>query len=320
MDDGELEIYDDEGRHTGVKDNGELETNIPETFYTTSGKTKHTFIKKKAKKVKIQVTRKNKTSSDPKTTNLKIRKYKQDKISKTTLYKDLLIDQTGKVEFTLDPAVDTAPSLTLDSTTINASSEVTSDTLDQTPPSTKIATSGTNPVTVTLTAADSGSGILKVEYSLDNGQTVQTYTNPFTISTSGKTTLQVKSIDKSGNEEIPQTIFIEIAAPASTSSSSSSGISSGSSSSSSNSTSTETATQSLTSPPAVLGIQFENPSHISDEINTSGILNEAKTEIIKPVPNPVQQILSGLLIASVGVVTVASFGLATTFFLKPTPK
>ena len=47
---------------------------------------------------------------------------------------------------------------------------------------------------------------------MDNGLTVQTYSDPFIISAPGKTTLQVKSIDKLGNEEIPQTIEVEIAA------------------------------------------------------------------------------------------------------------
>ncbi len=47
---------------------------------------------------------------------------------------------------------------------------------------------------------------------MDNGQTVQNYTQPFTISKLGINTLQVKSVDKVGNEEIPQALNIEITA------------------------------------------------------------------------------------------------------------
>lgn len=227
LDDGELNLYDDQNRHCGLKDNGEMEENIPEVTCTTSGTTKHAFIKKKAAKVKIKTTRKTPTNSS-KTTNLKKKTYKQDKIVKTTIYKDIKIPQAGKVEFTLDPTLDSNPLLTLypdstktENTTLDPTSEATgSAALDQTSPTTSIRISGTedsngiytNPVIITLTGSDAESGILKIEYSIDNGQTVQTYTGPFIISAPGKTAIQFKSIDKLGNEEIPQVIIIEIAA------------------------------------------------------------------------------------------------------------
>ncbi len=112
-------------------------------------------------------------------------------------------------------------------------------------------------------------------------------------------------------------MIIEIATPTTSSSSGSAN-----SSSTSSSTANETTKQTVDTPvssPDVLGISFPNPNHVSDEINTSGILNETKTEASK-ITNPAKQILNGLLIASAGVVAVASVGLATTFFLKPTPK
>ncbi|MDO8498853.1 MAG: hypothetical protein Q7S44_03645 [bacterium] len=56
----------------------------------------------------------------------------------------------------------------------------------------------------------SGSGILRTEYTLDDGQTVKTYTNPFTISTKGISKLKFRSMDKAGNEEIPQELEIKI--------------------------------------------------------------------------------------------------------------
>ncbi|MDO8618394.1 MAG: chitobiase/beta-hexosaminidase C-terminal domain-containing protein, partial [Candidatus Daviesbacteria bacterium] len=228
LDDGELDLYDDQNRHCGLNDNGEIEENIPEVTCTTSGNTKHAFVKKKAAKVKVKVTRK-KPAVNSKTTTVKKRTYRQDKISKTTIYKDISIDKISKVEFDLDPSLDTTPPLAfypdsaqLDNIIINPTSEVGGDAaLDQTAPTTTIQISGTkdsngiytDPVTITLTGNDTGSGILKIEYSLDDGQTVLIYTDPFTISVSGKTTIQIKAIDKLGNEEIPQSIVIEIAVP-----------------------------------------------------------------------------------------------------------
>ncbi|MBI2600782.1 hypothetical protein HYW42_02410 [Candidatus Daviesbacteria bacterium] len=347
LDDGELELYDEEGKHTGLKDDGEIETNIPETFYSTSDKTKHAFIKKKSRKVTVKATRKKKTSSDPKTTNIKIRTYKQDKISKTTIYKDIPVTETAKVEFGLDPTIDTLPILILypdstkpESISINHTSEASgSAALDQAPPTTKVETSGTNPVTVTLTGSDSESGILKTEYSLDNGLTVNTYTKPLTISLPGKTTIQIKSIDLLGNEEIPQTITVEIITPPLPSPTptptpapaSSTGSSSGNNSSdNTNNTSTTTSNvglgmnsstqQSITSPPAVLGVTFKNPSYISDQINVSKILGENRKELSNNSPQAsVDQILSRLLIISGGILTLSFFGLIATF-IKPTPR
>ncbi len=336
LDDGELELYDDLGRHTGINDNGEIETNIPDTFYSISGKTKHVFVKKKAAKVKVKTTRKSKSLSDPKYTNIKLRVYRQDKISKTIIFKDIPItNQVSKVEFNLDPSADTAPSLTFyadaakpENTTITSTSEISgSISLDQTPPTTAIDLSGTKnasgiyngSVTVTLTATDSESGILKTEYSLDDGVTVQTYTAPLSINTVGKTTLQVKSIDKAGNEEIPQTKLIEIETKSSSSESSSSSSSTNNSSGTSISTPEEPKPFSgvnegedpkpfsaLSSTPDILGISFENPSHLSDEINTSGILNPNRNQTNSNFP-------VALLIVSGGIVLVAIVGLISSF-------
>ena len=70
----------------------------------------------------------------------------------------------------------------------------------------------------------------------------------------------------------------------------------------------------------VLGIQFQNPSHISDEINVTHVLDELKNpEISKKEDSPAKQILSGILLVSGGIVIVAGLGFAATF-IKPTPK
>ncbi|MBI4744359.1 MAG: hypothetical protein HY776_06030 [Actinobacteria bacterium] len=81
---------------------------------------------------------------------------------------------------------------------------------DNTPPTTTINTNGTlgennyytSDVTVTLNSTDTGSGLDKTEYSLDE-LTWNTYTNSFILNTEGTTTIQAKSTDKQGNTENP---------------------------------------------------------------------------------------------------------------------
>ena len=88
--------------------------------------------------------------------------------------------------------------------------------IDSVAPQTSIALAGiggigdvfVSSVRVTLTATDSvladgsaGSDVQTTEYNLNNGQTWQTYTGPFTISTLGQTTIQYRSLDVAGNVE-----------------------------------------------------------------------------------------------------------------------
>lgn len=343
VDDADLDLYDDNNNHTGINSSGDVETNIADTFYDSLGKTKHVFVKKKAVKKPIAKI----TSTKSTKTRIKIRNYSQDSIIKTIYFNDVPVTSGTPVQFTIDPTTQTAPTLTSGTQTILATSEATgSAALDQTPPTTSIQISGTKdssgiytgPVTITLTGSDTGSGILRIEYSLDNGQTVQIYSGPFTISTPGKTTIQVKSIDKLGNEEIPQTITVEIA-PTPTSSptpilTSTSITDSDSGDSSSTSTTADTSSTALVttntplttlnapsvSSPEVLGIEFINPNHISDQINIEKILEQDEKQVIESLDKPsAKEILNGLVIVSGGIIALASLGFVATF-LYPTPK
>jgi outer membrane protein assembly factor BamB len=91
--------------------------------------------------------------------------------------------------------------------------------IDWTPPVTSATLSGTvapgisavysTPVQVTLTAADTLSGVRTRFYTLDGGPT-QTYSTPFTISTDGNHTLNYWTVDTAGNSESQKTRFIDI--------------------------------------------------------------------------------------------------------------
>ncbi len=90
-------------------------------------------------------------------------------------------------------------------------------TIDTTPPTTSISLSGTlgldnwyvSDVTITLTATDDVSGVAITAYGFD-GTTWITYTDPFTISTEGITTIYYNSTDNAGNMEDTKSTTVKI--------------------------------------------------------------------------------------------------------------
>ncbi len=91
---------------------------------------------------------------------------------------------------------------------------------DALPPVTQISLSGTqgqhdwytSVVTVTLTAQDEvgGSGVRQTQYSLDNGISWTTYSQPFILANEGALTLQYRSVDQAGNQEVIQMQSVQI--------------------------------------------------------------------------------------------------------------
>lgn len=320
IDDGELDLYDSSNNHTGLNTNNEVEINVPGTFYSSIDKNKTVFIKKKASTVKVKTSSKTNTKTD-----IKIRNYSGDKVTKTIIYKEIPVVKDTPVEFNLDPASPTSPVIIVNGATIPPTSEVEGDNaLDQTAPVTTINIDGTKDssgnytgsVTVTIASTDSGSGILKIEYSLDNGKTVQNYTTPFTVTTAGLSTLQVKSIDKLGNEELPQTVIFTINPTIATTTSSTSSSSSNSSVSNSATTAVSTSLPDIAVPETVadakvLGITFSKSPIPSAQIKalpeilgtqTEPVLKAPDTEntfiLAMTIPTVIGVILSGLFMFS----------------------
>ena len=90
--------------------------------------------------------------------------------------------------------------------------------IDATPPTTTATLSGQTgsggvyitPVTVTLTATDTTSGIATTSYSLD-GAAAQPYTGPFTVTSAGSHTVSYYSVDQAGNREAAHSLSFQIA-------------------------------------------------------------------------------------------------------------
>lgn len=210
----EIDLYDSNNNHTGLDSNGEIENNIPNTYYDSINNNKNIFVKNNAGAVKLKLTSKKKQSA-----NIKIRTYANDLITQTVYYKDVPVKENTVIELDYDPNSFNPPTLPIEGQIINPTSITTgSNVLDTVAPATSVNISGnkdasgnySGPVTIILNSSDTGSGLLKTEYSLDNGVSVNVYSQPFVITGPGQFTLQLKSIDKVGNEELVQTFKFTI--------------------------------------------------------------------------------------------------------------
>ncbi len=217
-----MHIYDSLGNHTGTTGDGDFEANIPGSSYDTLDDAKFIYLPNDGNyNIKFEAT-------DQGSFDFKIRKYEDNTISQATLYKDIPLTTSTKAETQFDTSFNQSPIIALDEDgngtidqNINPSANLTGNAIfDQTPPQTVIILDGIkgnndwyrSDVVIVLDSQDgaSGSGILKTEYSLDNGLTVNTYTEPFIISAEKINKLKFRSIDNAGNEEDSQAVEVKI--------------------------------------------------------------------------------------------------------------
>jgi len=216
----EMHIYDENNKHTGPTETGDIENNLEGVTYDIIDGNKFAFLPDgKNYTIKVKAT-------DTGTFNARIKIIKNEKVTQTqyfnqipltTLNTNAEIDmQDNQTSFTIQIDQDgddifeenIQPSSTLDE---NQSQDITK-------PKTEISIKGKkgnndwhlSNVQITLNAIDDNSGILKTEYSINNGDIWNTYQNPFTISQEGETTILFKSTDKAGNIETEKEIMIKI--------------------------------------------------------------------------------------------------------------
>jgi len=84
---------------------------------------------------------------------------------------------------------------------------------DTTPPVTTCVTTGTNPVTITLTATDDSSGVNYTKYKIDDGS-FATYTGPVDVTEIGDHVVYFYSVDFAGNTEAEKNKAFTVEAPA----------------------------------------------------------------------------------------------------------
>ncbi|MFA5184314.1 MAG: hypothetical protein WC456_02190 [Patescibacteria group bacterium] len=197
-----LHIYDDQGRHIGPDAKGNIEINIPGAAYDIIGDNKFAFVPKGRNykiigqatglghfNARIQDIQAGKTISTAYYNEVPIKSLKTnieiDFVNKQPNY-EMKIDQKGDRVF----RDKVRPSAILN----------TKESEDRIKPETKAII---NDQTIKLVSTDDNSKILKTEYSLDAGKTWNLYTKPIDISgIKGESTIQYKSTDRAGNEEI----------------------------------------------------------------------------------------------------------------------
>jgi pimeloyl-ACP methyl ester carboxylesterase len=196
-----LHIYDEQGRHIGPDENGNIEINIPGAAYDVIGDNKFAFVPKGHNyritgqatglghfNARIQDISKGNTVSTAYYNEVPIKSLgtniEIDYSSNTPNY-EMKIDQTGDKVFREKIKPDSI---------LNAK-----ESGDKTKPDTRAEIIGQ---TIKLTPSDDNSKILKTEYSLDGGKTWNIYSKPIDIISLDRSSIQYKSIDRAGNEEI----------------------------------------------------------------------------------------------------------------------
>lgn len=217
-----LNIYDENNNHLGPNENGDIEMNIAGASYDIIDDNKFAFLPKgHTYRIVGQAT-------DSGTFNARVQNIQNNETTQTQYFNSVPLNSTAtNVEYNLDDQTENvAMNVDEDGDQVFEQTIAPSAVLNQvesqdvTKPQTSAVVDGTlgqnnwyvSTTTLTLTGQDEaiGSGILKTEYSSDNGATWQIYTEPVVLSDDGVYNIRYKSTDKAGNIEIEKEIAINI--------------------------------------------------------------------------------------------------------------
>ncbi len=275
-----LHIYDLLGNHVGRGENGAIDYNITGVAYEEIGENKFVFLPTSGGQT-YQITLDGTGSG---TYSLRVSKVENNQVIETAYYSDLPVNANTQATVTLASSVANTV-LQVDQnntgsfTPVSVSAVLDStQSADITQPTSTISVSGTSTgtdryqtsATISLSSTDDNAGVLKTEYSLNNGSTWNTYSSSFIITTLGNTTIQYRATDKAGNVEPTKSKTIEIVAA---------------------SNAVIMILPPASAPPQVLGEQAERPAN--EQYTKEEILNalsQAQTEILldylNQEPNP----------------------------------
>lgn len=213
-----LHVYDEEGRHTGPDENGDIEYNIPDLTYDILEDNKFAFIPDNANyTIKL-------TATGIGTMGVHIKDYKDGEIVRTEYFDNVPIeslDTKGEVVFELEASkiiIDKGDGLPED--IILASVDTEGDTLlDLEAPQTIIQSIEgkivgdmykENPI-INFRVTDVGLGVLKTEYSINNEDDwAEIVDNRLKVEESGVLKLYYRSVDKAGNIESSKSVDLNI--------------------------------------------------------------------------------------------------------------
>ena len=217
-----LHIYDSSGNHVGRGENGEIDYNITGVAYEEIGENKFVFLPTSGGQTyQIEL-----DGTGSGTFSLRVSKIEDSQVTESAYYANLPVSTATEATVTL--ATDVASTiLSVDQNGTGSFAPVSvsavlnnTQAADITQPSSAMAVFGNSlggdryqtSATVNLTTTDDNAGVLKTEYSLNNGSTWNTYGNSFIITTLGSNTIQYRATDRAGNVESTKSKTIEIVA------------------------------------------------------------------------------------------------------------
>ncbi len=217
-----LHIYDQDGNHVGRGENGDIDYNITGVAYEEIGENKFVFLPTSGGQT-YQVTLDGTGSG---TFSLRVSKVENNEITETAYYSNLPVNTATEATVTLASSVANTvlqvdQNGTNNFTPVSVSAVLNStQAADIVQPASAITVSGSSlggdryqtSATVSLSSTDDNAGILKTEYSLNNGSTWNTYSNSFIITALGSNTIQYRATDRAGNVETTKSKTIEIVA------------------------------------------------------------------------------------------------------------
>ena len=205
----ELHIYDQAGNHTGPTPEGDIEYGIPDVEYDVIEHAKFVFLPEDGIFTVIN------RATDTGLFNFIIENIQNSETVETISYYNIPLNTTStnteiiiepdqiSFELSIDQDGDDNFETSTEPTAILNEQEFS----DIISPNTSITVSGNKKrdyfiqALIELSAADDNSGIYKTYYSVDGGQTWQTYTEPFNLTKSGEIVFKYFSTDKAGNPE-----------------------------------------------------------------------------------------------------------------------
>ncbi|MDP2737039.1 MAG: hypothetical protein Q8O59_04670, partial [bacterium] len=222
----ELNVYDENNNHVGPDVNGDIELGIAGARYDNIDGNKFVFLPAGHNYRVVG------RATDSGTFNARVQNIENGQYTQTIYYNEVPLNNAGaavklqiingqltgsmEIDQNSDQVFETKVEL---SAVLNQA-----EAADLIKPETQISLSGslgdndvyTSIVTATLIATDNqgGSGILKIQYSLDNGLTWQNYNSPISLNDSGEYSILYKATDRAGNIETEKAQTLKINKPA----------------------------------------------------------------------------------------------------------
>lgn len=210
-----LHIYDSLGNHVGRGENGDIEYEISGVAYEEIGENKFVFLPTNNDET-YQIMLDGTGSG---TFSLRVSKIEDSQVSETAYYSNLPVNTATEATVILTDDISQTMLLVSPNGTDGFELAPISAVLDSTqaadisqPESMITVVGGQTAATISLSATDDNSGVLKIEYSLDNGALWNTYSSSFIINTLGSNTVLYRAIDRAGNVEASKSKVIEITA------------------------------------------------------------------------------------------------------------